>query len=671
MPLLPIEGGRVITVATFYKVSKKLDSGRFSEVYEAFDTHHQADVALKLYTGFDLNAHELAQNEVSVLTRLGELNCEYFPRLRRSAKHRIQNQNHPLLVLELGAYAGADGQKWVLSLNDVIPETGTTISKEEPDADFWAGDSLIRWVTHMVQAVKELHSAGIVHRDLKPANILLKRGAGQSEAVPFILDFNIAAASPDSDRRGGTIRYLPPEVTTGRRQAPSPVDDLWAIAMVAWELIYGQGASPEFPCSPHGRVTGSIPNAFVDALRRALCLNPESRFPNANEFLQALEAAAAPPVPADAAPVLTSNEVMQARTAMARIRRVIGEAISPPGEIFIPKEIHDAVTTAIAWLLQEETQSLNLVDEIARLGPVAVPVCLQQGYRLKRDSTSYNELVMAIAKLGALDQKLAQRSVDLHALSSNIGVRRLCWRVCEALEYFPEILLDSLTGDEGVLLPEERLRIAELCIRFCKDRSAVLALDKYLCREYILDPNRYNELSVLARRMTELKFPQTALLIAEDSQNCIWQELKEFAKVPAGYLEDLERGVIELMADAFAATGDAGLEVLKGGKLKRTAGERALPLFRRFATKLGRRNPQARSWLIKEASLHPGDPDLQEVVQKLATRASEGRDSPVTLLHEYLHTGSRGAFNKLRFSKSAQVLDPVGECLSSLVCRPN
>jgi serine/threonine protein kinase len=73
MGLLDVGGGRVAPVATFYIASDSLGAGRYSEVYQAFDKHRQADVALKLYVGSDSKAHELAEHEVSVLKQLGQL----------------------------------------------------------------------------------------------------------------------------------------------------------------------------------------------------------------------------------------------------------------------------------------------------------------------------------------------------------------------------------------------------------------------------------------------------------------------------------------------------------------------------------------------------------------------------------------------------------------------
>ena len=251
--LLGIDAGRVAVVATFYKASELLGAGRYSEVYKAFDIHSQTDVALKLYTATDNTAHDRARNEAALLAKLGALNSEYFPVLRRSVKHRIKNQNHPLLVLELGAYVGEDGQKRVITLKDVIPHGDAGPNAVEISEDFWCVHSLIRWMLHLVQAVKQLHSVDVVHRDIKPANILLKRGPGQSQPVPFLLDYNSASDARESDSGSGTPRYLPPEVKLGKRVAPAPEDDLWAIAMVAWEMLFGvsqrTGKNLPFPLS--------------------------------------------------------------------------------------------------------------------------------------------------------------------------------------------------------------------------------------------------------------------------------------------------------------------------------------------------------------------------------------------------------------------------------------
>ena len=438
-----------MTVATFYQVSELLGIGRYSEVYKAFDLNSHTDVALKLYSGFDLSAHDMAKAEEATLARIAKLNSEYFPRVRRSARTSIQNRNHPVLVLEIASYVDTSGQKRLISLKDILPEPGEAASPK-PDSDFWNSDALLRWIVHLLQAVKQIHDLGVIHRDLKPANIMLKRGAGQSASIPLFLDFN-CASTIDSQSSRGTPRYLPPEVVAGKRTAPSANDDLWAVAMIAWEMVHGQGSSPEAVSVPHDNIVGAIPEGVIDALRKALLVSPDSRYQNASDLLAAIESAVRS-VTADG-DGLTTDEMAQARASMVRIRSAMWQALAPPGELVVPKEVEEAVTTVIAWLSQEDTQSLDLVSEIVRLGPLAIPVCLQQGYRLSRQKDTYREIVRAIAELASTDSIIAFRSIDKYALSSNLGVRALCWDVCEELRYFPELLLDSLKGDEGLLLP--------------------------------------------------------------------------------------------------------------------------------------------------------------------------------------------------------------------------
>lgn len=667
--LLDVAAGRVVVVSTFYRVSELLGVGRYSEVYKAFDSNSQTDVAVKLYTGCDSAAHDMAKVEEAALSQVGKLNSEYFLRLRRSARHRIKNQNHPLLILELVSYTGPSGQKRFLTLKDVLPVVGE-ISVPNPDAEFWSAESVVRWIIHLAQGVKQLHELGIIHRDLKPTNILVKRAPGQSSAIPLFLDFNSASTTQASSSHG-TPRYLPPEVTSGKRTTSTFADDLWAVAMIAWEMIHGRDSTPGNIVIPHEQIAGAIPDGLIDVLRRALQVTPDERYKSSEELVFALEHAVRSAV--DAEECLTTDEVARARSSMERIRLAMCQALAPPGELVIPKEIEDGVTTAIAWSSEESTQSLDLAAELVRFGPLAIPVCLQQGYRVPTDKPAYSDIVHAIEQLAKLDSTVPHRSINQYALSSNMGVRALCWTVCEALHYFPEIMLDSLKGDEGLLLPKERLIIADLCIRYSTKRSAVLALVKYMCREYILDIARYHDLcTTVARRMHELQLrdeqavtpttPQqslmvrqliTPMLIAEDTQLCVWRELREFQEVPQNEQEAMEKGLIELMAEAFAATGEAGLEILKNDKVPRTTGPSNLLVFRRFAAKLAASHPEALAWLKIQAST---DHDVKKALEAIMRTANVDKTSPGEMLNEYMSSGDIGLYHALRFWRTAAVL---------------
>ena len=121
----------------------------------------------------------------------------------------------------------------------------------------------------------------------------------------------------------------------------------------------------------------------------------------------------------------------------------------------------------------------------------------------------------------------------------------------------------------------------------------------------------------------------TPLLIAQDTEQCIWEELQEFDDIPDAEKEDTERGLIELMAEAFAATGPAGLEIIQNGKVPRTAGSNNLPVFRRFAAKLAASNADALIWLQKQAQLNK---EAKRALETFTRDSETAGESPHQLL---------------------------------------
>ncbi|MEZ4359795.1 MAG: protein kinase [Kofleriaceae bacterium] len=78
---------------------------------------------------------------------------------------------------------------------------------------------------------------GIVHCDMSPSNVMLS-----SDGYVKILDFGIARATFSSalERRRlrGKPRYMAPEQTRG--EAPLPATDVFALGIIAWELMTGR-----------------------------------------------------------------------------------------------------------------------------------------------------------------------------------------------------------------------------------------------------------------------------------------------------------------------------------------------------------------------------------------------------------------------------------------------
>ena len=97
---------------------------------------------------------------------------------------------------------------------------------------------VLEWLGQAAAALDAAHSNGIVHRDVKPANLLLD----DDERVK-VADFGVASAADlgpftEAGTVVGTAGYLAPEQARGERATPA--SDLYALAVVAFELLTGK-----------------------------------------------------------------------------------------------------------------------------------------------------------------------------------------------------------------------------------------------------------------------------------------------------------------------------------------------------------------------------------------------------------------------------------------------
>jgi serine/threonine protein kinase len=103
----------------------------------------------------------------------------------------------------------------------------------------------IALLAQICDAVQYAHEHGVIHRDLKPSNIMVDP-TGQ----PKILDFGVARAT-DSDVQSatmqtdtgqivGTIQYMSPEQAVGDTRAIDQRSDVYALGVIAYELLGGK-----------------------------------------------------------------------------------------------------------------------------------------------------------------------------------------------------------------------------------------------------------------------------------------------------------------------------------------------------------------------------------------------------------------------------------------------
>lgn len=157
-------------------------------------------------------------------------------------------------------------------------------------------------MAQLLFALDHAHSKGVVHRDVKPANILCP-----SATTIKVTDFGVARldmlglTNPSGIGAIGTPNYMSREQFLGR-----PVDgraDLFSAGVILFQLL--AGAKPFIAndiaelmrkllneSAPHiATLRPGSWEALNKVVQRALARNPEDRFQNAIEFIDALNAA--------------------------------------------------------------------------------------------------------------------------------------------------------------------------------------------------------------------------------------------------------------------------------------------------------------------------------------------------------------------------------------------
>src|SRR5262245_28575214 len=154
-------------------------------------------------------------------------------------------------------------------------------------------------LVQLASALAEAHAQQIVHRDIKPSNILVDTSGGRRRFV--LTDFGIGrrAEGLQAEKHvGGTYAYMAPEQLRGR---PGPQSDLWALGVVAYQLLTGKLPFPGPSLGelarqiqyddppPPSEVTGKpLPAGLEEAVVRLLKKSLTERTGSAAELLQHL-----------------------------------------------------------------------------------------------------------------------------------------------------------------------------------------------------------------------------------------------------------------------------------------------------------------------------------------------------------------------------------------------
>jgi serine/threonine-protein kinase len=171
---------------------------------------------------------------------------------------------------------------------------GSTLREELNRSHRLPTSRVLHIMRGVCSAVDAAHQHNLIHRDLKPENIFLcqrsSQSPGESEAagtdIPKVMDFGVAKALDrgqmltEPGHVAGTPQYMSPEHARGGE--PSPDWDLWALAVMTFEMITGR-------LPRQGDGSTALPGSAHRFFSRALASDPTDRPTSANELFAELE----------------------------------------------------------------------------------------------------------------------------------------------------------------------------------------------------------------------------------------------------------------------------------------------------------------------------------------------------------------------------------------------
>jgi serine/threonine-protein kinase len=270
----------VTAVGTQYVVDAEIGRGGMAVVYRATDARLHRRVAIKVLPP------ELA------------FNADVRERFLREAQTSAQLA-HPNIV---PIYTVDEREGLVYFVMGLVD--GETLGQRlvrEPRLPLVQVRAIL---TNVADALAYAHSHGVVHRDVKPDNIMLDRATGRA----LVTDFGIARAAAGDSRLTvtgvaiGTPAYMSPEQALGERELDGR-SDIYSLGVIGYQLLAGE---PPFKASntpamlvkhvseaprPLQPRCPDAPPGLVNAITRALAKKPEDRWPDANDFRDALSGA--------------------------------------------------------------------------------------------------------------------------------------------------------------------------------------------------------------------------------------------------------------------------------------------------------------------------------------------------------------------------------------------
>jgi serine/threonine-protein kinase len=256
-----------------FLIERRIGSGGFGVVYEAWDGRLERPVAVK------------------AIEQRGEAGRRVLREAQAAAR-----LNHPGIVTlyEMGE---EDGN--ALLVTELVE--GSTLARLAHTGEL--SDREIGEIgADLCEALDHAHSRGVVHRDIKPQNVQITEGDCEGESRAKLMDFGVARLAEEAPLTAlgdvvGTLAYMSPEQAEGRPAGPEA--DVYSLALTLYECWSGENphrrSSPAATARAIGarlrslrRLRPDLPRELADTVDA--CLSPRpSRRPSLEELGTAIE----------------------------------------------------------------------------------------------------------------------------------------------------------------------------------------------------------------------------------------------------------------------------------------------------------------------------------------------------------------------------------------------
>jgi len=194
------------------RVLEPIGSGAFGQVYRAWDTRLDREVALKLLPA-DSDAGDARASSIIEEGRL------------------LARVRHPNVVTIYGAERIGD----TVGLWMERVEGETVEQRLARESTLKASDAMEIGI-QICQAVSAVHKAGLLHRDIKAQNVMLARD-GRAVLMDFGTGRELGGASSSASSLAGTPLYLAPELLRGGDATIQ--SDIYSLGVLLYRMVTG------------------------------------------------------------------------------------------------------------------------------------------------------------------------------------------------------------------------------------------------------------------------------------------------------------------------------------------------------------------------------------------------------------------------------------------------